>query len=233
MLLSFALQVIAVTVGVVISICTVDKLGAFSLPHPMPPAPRMKAVQVVAVKPYAAAHPSTGLHAPARPFVVPRRIPVGLPTITDAPDMELAQFPTVALGDGPIGPGTDSSIGILHASPSTVAARPVPKQAPERPKEVQQVAVGGKVLETKLMKRVMPSYPPLARQMRVSGVVRLEGLISREGRIVKLRVVSGHPLLAAAAVEAVRQWVYRPTLLNGESVEVSAPIDVNFILSQQ
>jgi protein TonB len=78
----------------------------------------------------------------------------------------------------------------------------------------------------------MPVYPPLARQVRVSGVVKLMGIISREGRIIQLQVLSGHPLLIAAAVDAVRQWVYQPTLLNHEPVEVVAPIDVNFILAQ-
>ena len=78
----------------------------------------------------------------------------------------------------------------------------------------------------------MPVYPPLARQARISGTVRLEGVISRTGHVINLQVVSGHPLLATAALDAVRQWVYRPTLLNGEAVEVIAPIEVHFTLSQ-
>lgn len=86
-------------------------------------------------------------------------------------------------------------------------------------------------MEAKLVKRVIPVYPPLAKQMRVSGVVRLEGVIARDGRVVNLQIIHGHPLLAAAAVNAVRQWLYTPTLLNGEAVEVIAPIDVNFILN--
>jgi len=87
-------------------------------------------------------------------------------------------------------------------------------------------------MEAKLVKRVMPVYPPLARQARISGIVRLEGIISRSGQVINLQVVSGHPLLIPAAVEAVRQWMYHPTLLNGEPVEVIAPIQVNFTLSQ-
>lgn len=82
-----------------------------------------------------------------------------------------------------------------------------------------------------LIKRVMPIYPPLARQARIQGTVRLTGIISREGQIVNLRVESGHPLLVGAALDAVRQWIYRPTLLNGQPVEVIAPIDVHFTLS--
>jgi protein TonB len=87
-------------------------------------------------------------------------------------------------------------------------------------------------MEAKIIRRVMPVYPQLARQMRLSGTVRLEGVIARDGRVVNLQVISGHPMLVASAVEAVRQWIYRPTLLNGQAVEVIAPIDVRFILAQ-
>jgi periplasmic protein TonB len=82
-----------------------------------------------------------------------------------------------------------------------------------------------------MVRRILPVYPPLAKQARVSGTVRLQGIISKEGTIQQLQVVSGHPLLVPAAIEAVKQWIYRPTLLNGEPVEVIAPIDVNFTLS--
>jgi protein TonB len=82
-----------------------------------------------------------------------------------------------------------------------------------------------------LLHRVEPVYPPLARQTRISGTVELTGVVGTNGRIRELRVVSGHPFLAAAALEAVRQWVYEPTLLNGEPVEVIAPITVNFRLN--
>jgi protein TonB len=78
---------------------------------------------------------------------------------------------------------------------------------------------------------VTPSYPPLARQARVSGTVRFNAKISKEGRIEDLTLISGHPLLVQAATEAVRQWVYKPTLLNGEPVEVLTTIDVNFTLN--
>jgi protein TonB len=92
--------------------------------------------------------------------------------------------------------------------------------------------VGGKVQEAKLIKRVMPVYPVLARQARISGTVHLMAVIAKDGAIQDLRVLSGHPLLIASAVNAVRQWVYRPTLLNGQPMEVMAPIDVIFTLSQ-
>ena len=77
-----------------------------------------------------------------------------------------------------------------------------------------------------------PIYPPLAKQARISGVVHLNAVISKDGTIQDLKVISGHPLLVPSALEAVKQWVYQPTLLNGEPVEVVTQIDVNFTLSQ-
>jgi len=84
----------------------------------------------------------------------------------------------------------------------------------------------------KLVKRVVPEYPALAKTARISGVVHLIGVIGKDGRIENLQLISGHPILAAAALEAVRQWIYKPTILNGEPVEVTAPIDVYFSLNQ-
>jgi len=81
-----------------------------------------------------------------------------------------------------------------------------------------------------LVRKVIPTYPPIARAARISGVVRLIGTIGKDGSIQNLEIVSGHPMLARAALEAVRQWVYKPTLLNGVPVEVIAPIEVNFTL---
>jgi protein TonB len=78
---------------------------------------------------------------------------------------------------------------------------------------------------------VQPLYPPIARQARVQGAVELRAIISKNGTIENLLVVSGHPMLSAAAIEAVRQWRYRPYLLNGEPIEVETEITVNFLLS--
>jgi protein TonB len=76
----------------------------------------------------------------------------------------------------------------------------------------------------------MPVYPALGRQVRVSGTVRLMGIIAKDGHIRELKLLSGHPMLSPAALDAVRQWIYSPTTLNGEPVEVEAPIDVIFEL---
>jgi protein TonB len=78
---------------------------------------------------------------------------------------------------------------------------------------------------------VRPTYPKPAKQARIQGTVRFNAVIAKDGAIQSLQVVSGHPLLIPAATEAVRQWIYRPTQLNGESVEVQTQIDVNFTLS--
>jgi protein TonB len=95
----------------------------------------------------------------------------------------------------------------------------------------QRVRVSSGVVQGLLVKRVNPVYPPLARQARIQGVVLLQAQISKEGRIENLQLISGHPMLAPAAIEAVKQWVYRPYLLNGEPCEVDTQVQVNFTLA--
>jgi len=74
-------------------------------------------------------------------------------------------------------------------------------------------------------------YPPLAREARIQGAVRFTAAIDREGAVKNLQVISGHPLLVSAAIEAVKQWGYQPALLNGNAVEVMTPIEITFALS--
>jgi protein TonB len=95
-----------------------------------------------------------------------------------------------------------------------------------------RIRVGGNVASTKLVSKATPAYPALAKQSRVQGVVSLDAIIAKDGTVANLTVISGHPLLVPAAVDAVRQWVYQPTLLNGNPVEVETQIDVNFTLSE-
>ena len=97
---------------------------------------------------------------------------------------------------------------------------------PVKPPRITQLRMATPIL------KVEPVYPPLAKQARVSGVVELLGVLGTDGRIHELKVLRGHPLLINAALEAVRQWIFQPTLLNGQAVEVAAPITVNFILNQ-
>ena len=91
--------------------------------------------------------------------------------------------------------------------------------------------VSGGVQAAKIYRRVVPIYPELAIRARISGTVHLIAVIGKDGTIQNLRTVSGHPLLVSAAIEAVRQWLYKPTLLSGDPVEVIAPIEVNFNLN--
>jgi TonB family protein len=84
----------------------------------------------------------------------------------------------------------------------------------------------------KLVVRIEPVYPPLARQTKITGIVKLHALIGKDGRITKLEVVSGHPLLIQAAMDAVKQWQYEPTLLKGRAVVVDTEINVIFSLNQ-
>jgi protein TonB len=137
-------------------------------------------------------------------------------------------------------PGVPGATGVAGAGPLTTVAQ-LPAQtmtAPPEPKPAEtkapvapiRVSVG--VQMARLVKRVIPVYPPMAKAMRISGVVHLTGVIGKDGRIERLQLISGHPMLAQAALEAVREWIYKPTLLNGEPVEVIAPIDVTFTLTQ-
>jgi len=84
--------------------------------------------------------------------------------------------------------------------------------------------------EGDLIHKVLPTYPPLARSARIQGQVVLQAVISKQGVIENLRMVAGHPMLVPAAIEAVRQWRYRPYILNNEPVEVETQVTVNFSL---
>jgi TonB family protein len=114
-------------------------------------------------------------------------------------------------------------------APATLAPRIVSdglmKPGPDR------IRVGASVQARNLITQVDPIYPPLAMQARIQGVVRFTIVIGKDGRVSNTELVNGHPLLIAAASDAVRQWVYKPTLLNGEPVEVVTQVDVNFTLA--
>ncbi len=96
----------------------------------------------------------------------------------------------------------------------------------------QRIRVGGNVAAAGLIKKVTPVYPPLAKEAQVQGTVRFAAIIGRDGAVANLQLVSGHPLLVQAAHDAVMQWTYKPTLLNGSPIEVVTQIDVNFTLSR-
>jgi protein TonB len=125
----------------------------------------------------------------------------------------------------PAGNG-EATLTILTAPNTLRTAVPAPESgnAP--------LKIGGNIQSTKLVSQPRPVYPQEAKDARISGVVKLSAIIAADGTIKHLEVLSGHPLLVPAALDAVKLWVYQPTLLNGNPVEVQTQIDVNFTLSQ-
>src|SRR5215475_7272801 len=217
---SMAVQVLFLTILILIPLIYTEALPKTLMssillapPPPPPPPPPPAAVQVIR-KPVA--------HLmEAGKLVAPKAIPKELKQIkeeAEPPDM----------GAGMVGgvPG-GSSGGVLGGVIGGAGiAPPPPKAAPKR------VTVGGNVQAARLVNRVQPISPPLARQTRISGTVKLHAIIGKNGAVEQLQVVSGHPLLVQSALDAVRQWRYQPTLLNGDPVEVDTEIDVIFSLAQ-
>lgn len=111
-----------------------------------------------------------------------------------------------------------------ESSASAVAAPPA-----ESPGALR---VGGIAQAAKLIRQVAPVYPLQAKQARIQGTVRFEAIIGKDGTVQTLQLVGGHPLLVPAAQDAVKQWVYEPTLVDGKPVEVYTLIDVNFKLTE-
>jgi protein TonB len=149
----------------------------------------------------------------------PQRIPTQISHVDDgksgppAPDL-----PNVEFGRG--GPN-----GVPYSLGNNVPAAMPKPPALTHPLKISHWAEGN------LIYRVQPVYPPLARQARIQGTVQLRAIISKAGTIERLAVESGHPMLAGSAIDAVRQWRYRPYLLNDEPVEIETEITVNFMLS--
>jgi len=190
---------------------------------------------LVAPPPPASAEPASQAEASSsQPKLAVRAIPFVFPkNSADHAPIEAASIPFAPPNLGVAGSvGSTGGGGLIDAILHTSA--PPQPAAPVAPKPVLALAgpvhVGSQVQEAKLIRKVIPTYPALAKQARISGVVHLLGIIGKDGAIENLQVISGHPLLVRAALDAVRQWVYRPTLLNGQPVEVIAPIAISFIL---
>ena len=129
---------------------------------------------------------------------------------------------------------TEVAITIAPSQVSQLAATPPPPPPPP-PGPVAApgaLTVPGEVLASKLISQAKPTYPPLAKAARVQGTVRLQATIGKDGKVQNLELLSGPPLLVQAAIQAVQQWVYQPTQLNGNPVEVVTTIDVTFTLSE-
>jgi periplasmic protein TonB len=197
-------------------------------PAPQPPGPQVRPRGPVT-------HPFMQIHNGGLVAPTPDRVPAQAQIIDDPP---LA--PGGPTGDyfsavpGGLGPGVPGGILTQILRPPT--PRPVETTRPAQPKP--EVVAAPRIIRISDLRmarpihRVEPLYPQLAKQAGVQGVVEIEAIIATDGHLRDLRVVSGHPLLIKAAVDAVRQWIYEPTVLNGEKVEVIAPITVNFRLNR-
>jgi len=154
--------------------------------------------------------------------MVPGRIPAHANLFEEPP-----LPPEAPAGQGPI--GDNSNFDLLNVAAATADHVSRPEAPPSVP---QRVAVTSTLEAAKLISRIQPVYPAIAIQARIQGNVVLHAIISKEGGVIELEVLSGHPLLVNAALEAVRQWRYSPTLLSGQPVEVETTITVSFILGQ-
>lgn len=127
--------------------------------------------------------------------------------------------------------GIAEGVRVLNPPPPATPAKPDAKPADAKPKPQTPLTVGGKVQAAKLIKHPTPGYPSIAKSARIQGTVILQAIIGRDGTVQNLKVVSAaSPLLVPSAIDAVKQWVYQPTLLNGEPVEVVTEITVTFAL---
>ncbi len=232
--LSFLIQMGLIAIAVLIPLIYYDALPRTQLssflvapppPPPPPPPPAAAVPKVVKVIPR---------QFDAGKLMAPKTIPKKVIEIKED-ELPPASGSVGVVGGVPGGvPGgqVGGVIGGILGSVPTAAPPPPPPPVKEKPKEVQRIRVGGNVQQAKLLRKPMPVYPPLAKQARIQGTVKFTAVIGTDGTIRNLQLLGGHPLLVPAAQEAVKQWVYQPTTLNGEPVEVVTQIDVNFTLSQ-
>ncbi len=144
-----------------------------------------------------------------------------------------ADFGTISTLLDSIGDAVQSKLQLSSGKaagtePNNQAGMPPPVV---NPKPLSSVRISESVSQGLLISQVPPVYPALARQARIQGTVVLQGIISKDGMMESLELISGHPMLAPSAIEAVKQWRYKPYYLNGEPVKVETTINVNFILS--
>ena len=224
-MLSFILQVFLIGVLVLMPLLFTDALPKQQLmtflvapPPPPPPPPPAAAVPVKVVKTIQSDLVNGQLRTPTK---IPEK--VQMIKEEEAPPPAMATGGVVGGVPGGVPGGQMGGVigGIISSAPVAV-----PKVATP-----QRVRVSQGVTQGLLIRKVQPTYPPLARQARIQGAVQLQAEISKDGSIENLRLLSGHPMLAPAAIEAVKQWRYKPYILNGEPVEVETQITVNFTLS--
>jgi protein TonB len=215
---SLAAQTLVVGTLLLIPLLYTDRLPFVQLQLPtfLPPAPAPEPVKPQAV-PHLRKVPRVW-----NPLAAPTTIPP-LNTRPEIIDDTSATLTTIDTG------------AFLPPTLGTIISRVIPPPPPPHVTEVEPskpITVTSDVQAAKLIRKVIPVYPRLAIIARISGTVRLTGIIGKDGLIQQPQVIDGPQLLVQAAVDAVRQWVYRPTLLSNKPVEVIAPIDVIFTLSR-
>jgi len=222
---SLTAQIAAAGVIVLIPLAYNEVLPVLRMSYPLP-------MPAMPLRPAPPVQPATPAHTSERPVIT-------YPNVFRLPDRGGERTPPSAAALIELDPaGFLTGPVTLGFDLPRVASAPIPLAPVERPPQTVAttlpapgpITVGGDVQAAKIVRKVVPVYPPLARQARIQGTVHLIGIVAKDGTVQKLRVESGHPLLIPSAVDAVRQWIYRPTLLNGRPVEVIAPIDVIFTL---
>jgi protein TonB len=234
--LSFALQFLFVGLLILLPLWFTDQLPMEQLmvtyleapaPPPPPPPPAAPAAVTKAVRAQVAASFSNGK------LMTPSSIPRRIATIKED-TTPFVNAGTGVMGGVPGGVPGGQLGGVIGGILSSAQSRPyIPPIAAKAamPMPQHRVRVSQGVTEGLLLARVVPDYPSIARQARIQGLVVLAAVITKDGTIARLQVISGHPMLAPAAIAAVKQWKYKPYLLNGEPVEVETTINVTFTLS--
>ena len=200
-------------------------------PPPPPPPPPAPAAHVAHV-------PRTVVRTfDANRLIEPRTIPKQIATVQDLPQA----VPTGGVIGGIPGGVPGGQVGgvvggILGAVPAIAPPPPPPPpepapQAAPKPAPSGPIRVGGEVEAARLISSPQPVYPQLAAEAHIGGMVVLSAIIGKDGHVKDVTVVSGSPLLVHSAMNAVKQWVYRPTYLNGKPVDVSTEVDVHFQLT--
>jgi protein TonB len=220
-LVSFAVQALALGCLLLLPLFYTDGLPKLSLigrilaPAPPPAAPP--------APPRPSSASATQSNLMGDRLISPQQIPPTVTMLTDS-------APPVPMVD-PYAVGVSYGFGNTHSRGTVINGIGDSNVALPPPAPTVHHPPTSRMMEGNLIYRVQPEYPALARQVRVQGLVVLRAIISRDGAIENLQVMSGHPLLIQAALNAVRQWRYRPYVLNGEPVEVETEVKVNFILS--
>jgi len=222
---AFLLEAVLLGIALLIPLYYTEELPAAQLvtflvaPAPPPPPPPPAAATPVKIVKVVQTDIINGqLRTPTK---IPKKIQM-IQEDTPPPPVNTVQG---VLGGVPGGIPGGTPNGVIGSIISAVP-QSVPLLAP--PKVVR---VSSGVSQGMLIRKVTPNYPPLARQARIQGSVTLDAVISTDGIIENLRVTGGHPMLVPAAIEAVKQWRYKPYLLNGNPVEVQTTITVNFTLN--